>query len=220
MIPLRCRTFLAETGQLLQQLRGDLDWNIFRARAESLPAEFDSDALIEAGFEEYVSHTTTQEFWSRLYGEADPTQPGRLRQDVSPNRHLGSEQPGEGASWGYRFPLLKGQTTETYDLPFWLDRHARLLGVKKGTWPALFAFWNRAPSKVAPCALLSFGRSSPHLTRFIVSPNVQDEAWRDWLSQPASPREGASRSSCDSSMHAADERITTLRQSLDSCREA
>lgn len=220
LIPLRCRTFLTRTRQFLQQLRADLDWNAFRAHVESLPLEFDSDASIEAGFEDYVSHTTTQEFWSRLCDVADHAQADGLRPDRSANRHPAGEQSGEGATWGCTLPLLKGQTAETYDLPFWLDRHARFLGVKKGTWPALFAFWNRAPSKVEPCALLSFGRSSPRLTRFIVSPDVQDEAWCGWLSEQTSLREGASRSPSDRSMQAAGESNITLRQYLDSCREA
>ena len=220
LIPLRCRTYLGKTGQLLQQLRADLDWNTFRARVESVPVEFDSDASIEAGFEDYVSQTTTQVFWSRLCDEANHAQADRLRQDRSVNRHLGGEQSGEGATWGRHLPLLKGQTVETYDLPFWLELHARLLGVKQGTWPALVAFWNRAPSKVEPCALLSFGRPSPHLTRFIVSPDVQDEAWCDWVPQPASPQGSVSSSVCHSSTQAADESTITLRQYLDSCHEA
>ena len=220
LIPLRCGPFLVKTRQFLQQVRTDLDWNTFRARVESLPVEFDSDASIEVGFEDYVSQTTTQVFWSRLCGEADHAQADPLRQDRSVNRHLEGEQSGEGAAWGRTLPLLKGQTAETYDLPFWLDRQARLLGVKKGTWPALFAFWNRAPSKVEPCALLSFGRPSPRLTRFIVSPDVQDEAWYDWLPQPVSPQGGVSRSSFNSPMQTADEGNITLRQYLDSCREA
>ena len=221
LIPLRCRSYLVKVGQLLQQLRGDLDWNTFRARVESLPLEFDSDALLETEFDDYVSHTTTQVFWSRLCGEAGHTQVDRLMQDRSGNRHPEGKQSGEGATRGHRFPLLKGQTAETHDLPFWLERHARLLGVKKGALPTLFAFWNRAPSKVEPCVLLSFGRSSPHLTRFIVSPDVQDEAWGDWVPQQASSQEdGVSRSVSNSAMQAVDESNITLRQYLDSCHEA
>ena len=91
--------------------------------------------------------------------------------------------PARGRPGDVNLPLLKGQTAETYDLPFWLELHARLYGVKKGAWPALFAFWNRAPSKVEPCVLLSFGRPSPNLTRFIVSPDVKDEAWCEGLPQ-------------------------------------
>ncbi|MEP6934563.1 MAG: type VI secretion system-associated protein TagF [Nitrospirota bacterium] len=220
LIPLRCRTYLNKTGQLLQQLRGDLDWNTFRARVESLPVEFDSDVSIEAGFEDYLSHTTTKEFWSRICAATDRPPHDGLRHERTIHLYPAGEQSGEGATWGRKFPLLKGHAAETYDLPFWLDRHARLLGVKKGTWPTFFALWNRAPSKVEPCALLSFGRSSPHLTRFIVAPDVQDKAWGDWLPNQASLREGASSSSCDSAMQADDERIITLRQYLDSCHEA
>jgi type VI secretion system protein ImpM len=220
LIPLRCGPFLIKTRQFLQQLRADLDWNAFRARVESLPIEFDSDAAIEAGFEDYLSHTTTKEFWNRMCVATDPPEHDGFGQERIIQLRPAGEQSGEGATCGRKLPLLKGHATETYDLPFWLDRLARLLGVKKGTWPALFAFWNRAPSKVEPCALLSFGRSSPHLTRFIVSPDVHDEAWSDWLPQWASPKGGLASSSCNSSMQTEHDSNLTLRQYLDTRREA
>ena len=220
LIPLRCRDFLARTRQFLGQLRADLDWNTFRTRVESLPVEFDSDASIEAGFEDYVSHTTTKEFWSRMCVATDLLEHDGLGHERTIHLHPVSEQSGEGETWGRLLPLLKGQTAETYDLPFWLELHARSLGVKNGTWPALFAFWNRTQSKVEPCVLLSFGHSSPHLTRFIISPDVQDEAWCDWLPQQASHQGSASSSSYNSLMQAADERTITLRQYLDSYCDA
>ena len=220
LIPLRCGPFLVKTRQFLQQLRADLDWNVFRSHAESLDGDIDidRDASLEAGFEDYLSQTTTKEFWSRLCVATDHPEHGDHEHTVQ--LQPAGEQSGEGATWGRLLPLLKGQTAETYDLPFWLELHSRLLGVKKGTWPALFAFWNRAPSKVAPCALLSFGRPSPHLTRFIVSPEVHDEAWSDWLPQWASPEGGLASSSCHSSMQAEHDSNLTLRQYLGSCHDA
>ncbi len=218
LIPLRCGPFLAKTRQLLQQLRADLDWNVFRGQAESLDGDIDRDASLEVGFEDYVSQTTTKELWSRLCVRTDhPENDDHERAIQLPPA---GEHFGEGASWGRTFPLLKGQATETYDLPFWFELHARLLDVKKGAWPPLFSFWSRAPSKVEPCALLSFGRPSPHLTRFIVSPDVHDEAWSDWLPQRASPRGGLASSSCNSSMQAGHDSNLTLRQYLDSCHDA
>jgi type VI secretion system protein ImpM len=222
LIPLRCGPFLAKTRQFLQQLRVDLDWNVFRSHAESLDGDIDidRDASLEVGFEDYLSRTISREFWSRMCDEVDQAQAGRFGHDLPANLHLTGEQFSEGATWGRKLPLLKGQTAETYDLPFWLELYARLLGAKKRACPPLFTFWNRAPSKVAPCALLSFGRPSPHLTRFIVSPDVQDEAWSDWLPQWASPKGGLASSSCNSSMQAEHDSNLTLRQYLDSCHEA
>jgi hypothetical protein len=87
---------------------------------------------------------------------------------------------------------------------------------QRRAWPALFAFWNRAPSKVEPCVLLSFGRPSPNLTRFIVSPDVKDEAWCEGLPQQASPQESVSGCSPSSATQAASDRNISLRQYLDS----
>jgi len=216
LIPLACHEFLTKTRQLLQQLRADLDWNAFRASVESLAAEVDTEASIEAGFEGYLSHTTMREFWSCIFGETDQAHADRLRQDLSTRLHLGGERSARGVSWGVKLPLVKGKTTEAYDIPFWLELHARLHGVKKGTWPALFAFWNRAPSKVEPCLLLSFGRPSPNLTRFIVSPDVQDDAWYEWLPQEVNPQQSLSGISPNSSTQVSDNTDVSLRRYLDS----
>jgi hypothetical protein len=218
LIPLRCREFLTKTRQLLQQLRANLDWNAFRTGAESLSAEVNRDASIEAGFEDYLSHTTTSEFWSRLCASADPPQHDGLGHERAIHLHSAVAQYGEDETWGRYLPLLKRHTTETYDLAFWLELHARLFGVKKGTWPELFAFWNRAPSKVEPCVLLSFGRPSPNLTRFIVSPDVKDEAWCEALPQQASFQDGVSGCSPSTSTQVTDNTDISLRQYLDSIR--
>jgi type VI secretion system protein ImpM len=212
LIPLSCHAFLTQTRQLLEQLRADLDWNAFRTSVESLPAEVDPDASIEAVFEDYLSQTTTKEFWNRICAAADHPQHDSLGHECATHLHPVGEQSREGATWGRHLPLLKGQTAETYDLPFWFELQARLYGVKKRAWPALFAFWNRAPSKVEPCVLLSFGRPSPNLTRFIVSPDVKDEAWYEGWPRTAS----VSGCSPSSATQAANDRNISLRQFLDS----
>ena len=129
---------------------------------------------------------------------------------------VGKERSGRGVSWGVKLPLVKGKTTEAYDIPFWLEVQARLHGVKKETWPALFAFWNRAPSRVEPCLLMSFGRSSPNLTRFIVSPDVQDESWHEWLPQEANPQQNSTGISTIDSTQVADNTDSSLSRYLDS----
>jgi|CXWL01.1.fsa_nt_gi type VI secretion system ImpM family protein len=216
LIPLSCHTFLAQTRQLLQKLRADLDWNAFGASVESLPAKVETDASLEAGFEAYLSQTTTGEFWSHLCAEPDQLQQDGLGQERAMRLHPLGKPSSVVGSWGMKLPLAMGKAAETYDLPFWLELHARLHGVKKGTWPTLFAFWNRAPSKVEPCLLVSFGRSSPNLTRFIVSPDVQDDAWCEWLPREVNPQQSLSGSSPNSSAQAADITDVSLRRYLDS----
>lgn len=217
LIPLRCRAFLTSARQLLQRLRADLDWNAFRAGVESLPAQAGPDRSIEAGFEDYLSHTTTEEFLLRICPETDrPRHDGSAHQRTI-SLHRIRDRFRKGMKLGQKVPLVKGHEAETYDLPFWLALQMRLLGPEGGSSAPLFAFWNRAPSNVEPCALLSFGRSSPHLARFMVSPEACDEAWCDWLSERANIQEGESRSSSARSIRTADESTLTLRQHLDRC---
>lgn len=215
LIPLSCRTFLTHTRQLLQQLRTDLDWNDFRARVEALPVEIDTEASLEAGFLDYLAHTTTGEFWRDLcvashYPQLDGR--GQERPMCLPPAGI---QSGGAGSWGLKLPLAKGKAAETYDLPFWLGLQARLHGVKEGAWPALIAFWNRDPSKVEPCVLLSFGRSSPNLTRFILTPDAQDDAWYEWLLQEANSGQNISGVPVDSLRQADDKSDVSLRRYLD-----
>jgi type VI secretion system protein ImpM len=216
LIPLACHEFLTNTRQLLQQLRADHDWNAFRTSVESLPAEVNTDASIESGFEEYLSHTTTRDFLSGMYAAPDPRQAYGLGRDHETGLHPVGKRSGGGMSWGLKLPLLKERTVETYDVPFWLELNARLHNVEKGAWPALFAFWNRAPSKVEPCLLLSFGRSSPKLTRFIVSPDVQDDAWYESAPLKPIPQQSVSGSSPNNSTQASDNTDVSLRRYLDS----
>ena len=189
LIPLRCREFLAQTRQVLQKLRADLDWSAFRASVESLPAKVHTDASIEAGYEDYISQTTTSAFWREVSAAAGHAEQDGFGLECAVRLHPVGKQSGGVGSWGLKLPLAKGKAAESYDLPFWLELHARLHGVKDGAWPTLFAFWNRDPSKVEPCVLLSFGRSSPNLTRFIVTPDVQDDAWYAWQLSEATPPE-------------------------------
>ena len=43
--------------------------------------------------------------------------------------------------------------------------------------PSFVCFWNRASPKVSPRTLISIGPGSPHVVRFIVSPEAQDDSW-------------------------------------------
>ncbi|MBS0182962.1 MAG: type VI secretion system-associated protein TagF [Nitrospira sp.] len=201
LIPLRCRVFLEKARPLLQQLRADLDWNRFRANVESLVPDLDPDAVIEAGFQEFLAQTTVEEFRSRLGGTSDHPQEESLGKQPRSGRHL---------------PLLREQPIETYDVPFWLELHARSRGVKTEPVPPSIAFWNRVPSKVEPCVMLSIGRPSPNLARFIVSPNEADDAWEvgpAWTEN--SPDVVGSRPSVGP-MRAMEDSGMSLRQYLDS----
>ncbi len=193
LIPLECRQFLSQARQLLQQLRADLDWNAFRAKVAALPAEVESAASIEGGFEKYLAQTTTGEFRSRLCGAVGHVEHHGVDFEQALPLHPAGKRTGLEGGWGLKLPLAQRGTAETYDVSFWLGLHARLHDGRQGTWPALMAFWNRAPSKAEPCLLLSFGRSSPNLTRFIVSPDVHDDAWYEWRPQEHARQQPAGR---------------------------
>ncbi len=215
LIPLKCRLFLEKAGRLIQQLRTDLNWNTFRASAESLVPEVDPDAVIETGFQEYLAHTTIEEFKSRLGGTSDHPQREGHGSTTTFYRPSGGKPFGKQVRSGRSLPLLREQPIETYDVPFWLELHARRSDVKTGPVPSSIAFWNRAPSKVEPCVLLSIGCPSPNLTRFIVSPNEVDEAWDAGVAWMEDSPEVVSSSSGNPA-RAMEDRNISLRQYLDS----
>lgn len=215
LIPLTCREFLARTRQLLQQLRTDLDWNAFRVSVESLPSKASSDASIADGFEDYLSHTTISEFLSRTYGKDDQELIHRLSHDCSVHLNLRGKRTGAGTVLGFKSPLVQEDAAEFYDLPFWFYLHACLHNVRQEKFPPLIAFWNRTPSKVAPCLLVSFGRSSPNLTRFLVSPNAKDDAWYELEALEMNPQQSVLENSPDNSAQIAAIRDISLRRYLD-----
>ncbi|BFU91434.1 MAG: hypothetical protein NTAFB01_26210 [Nitrospira sp.] len=216
LIPLKCRVFLEKAGRLIQQLRADMDWNAFRASAESLIPEVNSDAVIEAGFQEYLAHTTIEEFRSRLGGTSDHPQREGRGSTTTLYRRPESGPFGKEARNGRHFPLLKEQPVETYDVPFWLELQARSWGVKTEPVPPSIAFWNRAPSKVEPCVLLSIGRPSPNLARFIVSPNEADDAWDAGSAWTENSPDVVGSCPSVSPMRAMEDDGMSLRQYLDS----
>lgn len=216
LIPLKCCIFLEQARQLLQRLRADLDWDTFRERAESLSKEVELDAAIEAGFYDYLSHTTIEEFCNRLLETCDdPQHHGCEHASVIP-RHPVRKPFGKKACWGRQLPLLKGHRAETYDVPFWLELHTRWCGVSTRPLPSSVTFWNRDPSRVEPCVLLSLGSPSPRLTRFIVTPDVTDDAWHSGLPQSENVAGQVATSSPEHATQSADGAGVSLRYYLDS----
>ncbi len=209
LIPLKCRLFLDKARQLLRQLRADLDWNSFRAHTEHLETEVDMDPMIETGFEEYLSRTTISEFWNGVIST-----PNTVADDTAqrPRSASGSQ----GGTGGRHLPLLKGCTAETYDVPFWLELHARTSGGSLKPLSTSIAFWNRESSMIEACALVSMGRPSPNLARFIVSPSVTDDAWDSGIVWSANGRETTSSHAMGSLAHAGSRGDMSLRQYLDS----
>ena len=212
LIPLRCRLFLDKTRQLLHQLRADLDWNNFQAHTEYLATEIDTDAMIETDYQDYLSRTTISEFCNGLMevraegsGQADGVSQHPLRKLSS---HLGSG--------GRHLPLLKGTKAETYDVPFWLDLHARAAGGPLSPLSASIAFWTRVSSTGDSHALVSVGCPSPNLARFIVSPDAIDEAWDSEMVCSANHQETPSSHATGSPAHTGPDGGMSLRQYLDS----
>lgn len=212
LIPLKCRLFLDKTRQLLHQLRADLDWNNFQAHTEHLATEIDADAMIETDYQNYLSSTTISEFWNGVMSArtgasepADGVSQHPLRKPFS--------QVGHG---GRHLPLLTGCKAETYDVPFWLEWHARAAGGTLSSLSASIVFWNRVSSTGDSCALVAVGCPSPNLARFIVSPDVTDEAWDSGMVWSANHRWTSSSHATGSPTHACFDDTMSLRQYLDS----
>jgi type VI secretion system protein ImpM len=220
LIPLKCRVFLEKARQLLEQLRADLDWDRFRERAESLSEEVDPDAALEAGFYDYLSRTTLAEFYGRLFSPSNDSQQHDGDQAYVMPRHPVREPFGAEACWGRQLPLLKGQKAEAYDVPFWLELHTRWCGATTRPLPSSVAFWNRDPSRVEPCVLLSLGCPSPRLTRFIVAPDVPDDAWYGGLLRRENLQELGNGNTAESLTQSGDGTRASLRHYLDSMIES
>jgi len=209
LIPLKCCLFLDKTRQLLRQLRADLDWNSFRAKTEQLATEVEMDPMIETRFQDYLSRTTISEFWSGVVN----TQPPAADDRAQPPRSEPGSRVGTG---GRHFPLLKACNAESYDVPFWLELQARTSGASLNPLSTSIAFWNRECSRIEACALVSVGCPSSNLARFIVSPDVTDDAWDSGIVWSANRWESTARHGTGSPAYTGPDGAMTLRQYLDS----
>ena len=180
LMPIVAAEFLETTMKLLQRLRQDLDWAEFCRSLETVGGTSSNVESHAERFAQYLRTTKTQEWWIDLWGAFDDPRKYQFTHEWETLIHS-SEQFRKGEiPWGIKCPLFKTATKEICDVPFWIEAIMRPVSQEQRD-PGLFVFWNRRPTKVEPCALISLGPGSPNVTRFIVTPEAQEGSWRDLL---------------------------------------
>ena len=189
LVPIVAAEFLESTTSSTQVLRTTLDWDNFRRGVDQAEGKVLSVEAAEEAFAQYTQAVNAREWWVGLWGSFDDSRKYRLVQELAEMVRSFTQQACREASWGLKFPLFPGTGGKTYDLPFWLA--ASLQPVSPGPQHKLgvVTFWSRSPTKVDPCVLISLGPGSPNMTRFLVSPEAQDNSWRDVLSDNQNPAE-------------------------------
>jgi type VI secretion system ImpM family protein len=191
LVPLVAAEFLEIATGSARVLRTTLDWNDFRRAVDQAEGKVLSVESAAEAFAEYTRAVNASEWWVSLWGSFDDSRKYRLAQGLAEMVRSTNQQAGRETSSGLKFPLLSGTGEKKYDLSFWLA--ASLPSVSPGHQQELgvVSFWNRSPTKVAPCALISIGPGSPNMTRFLVSPEAQDNSWHNLLSGNQDPAEFA-----------------------------
>ena len=187
LVPIVSAEFLEAATGSAQALRKELDWNDFCRKVEAAAGKIVSIESAAETFEQYIRASNAGEWWAGLWGSFDDPRKYLLAQRLTEMLRSSTHQFSRQVSWGLKFPLLSGTAVATYDLSFWLA--ASVQSVSRGQQHELgvLALWNRSPKKTEPCALVSIGPGSPNMTRFLVSPEAQDDSWRDMLSGNQTP---------------------------------
>ena len=182
IVPLMASHFLESATSGLQFLRKYLDWKAFcRAEHASEPYILRVQVVTE-GYQSFLRKVTAEEWWTTLFGNFDDPRKYRLVHGMKRTAHVWKQRA------GLRFPLVLSETLGHYVLPFWIQATLTSVFSEKQNDLGMFAFWNGKPTKVEPCALISIGSASSHIVRFIVSPEVHDDAWCDVIGDQASNR--------------------------------
>lgn len=177
VVPLMTAPVLEELKLLLEKLRSSLDWPEF---CRELDAVRDPDLNVVAALEDFDRYLRT----STVKGFGI----GRLESDSDHRKGLGqafldavnsANRSGNGRfSWGLKVPLGPTERREPYEVSFWIAAMTRVISRQDHT-SGVAVFWNQKPKEVAPCAIATWGPGSPNIVRFLVSPNAQDDSWRD-----------------------------------------
>ena len=157
LVPIMVPTFLETTTCSLQSLRKDLDWNDFCRKIESTECHIMDAEWAQRTYEQYTQNYPLTQSLTQLARV--------LKKRASVN--------------GIKFPLVEKTDARNCDLGFWLEASLKSVSQELHHEAGVLSFWNRNAREVGPCALVSIGPGSPHLMRFIVSPNARDEAWID-----------------------------------------
>ena len=182
LVPLVAAEFLEAATKLLQQLRQNLDWGGFCRSVETVSGTRIDMESLTAEFGQYMRTITAKEWWTGLWGEFDDPRKYQVKHGLGTLIRSSQSCVDREIPWGIRCPLFATTTAETYDLPFWLK--VIMQSVRQGQQrdPGMFVFWNRSPTTIEPCALVSIGPGSPNMIRFLLSPKAQDDSWRDVVS--------------------------------------
>ena len=194
LAPLGADVFLRHANQQIHQEWKGLELSQFRNSLDAwtIPS---LDEIQSAGqvYEEYLRTQTMERFWKDLLGNFHhPVKyflDEALRMCFKPIRkHLS-----KGLAWGLKFPLLESAETETFDLPYWLDLSARLLGSED---IPLLLLWHRRPLSGRSCLMAAFGKPLASLVIFLIRQGEADKAWYD-LAPESLGEDDARRKSVD-----------------------
>lgn len=177
LVPRHTWSFLRESRELLRKGFVGCDLDDVHARLHSLP----TPTLLnfqetEQAYREFLRGQTGDTFWTDLLGEAQHPTKDRivrgLQECLEPLK--GSVSP--SLRWGMKLPLLPSVQDEAYDLPFWIDLINRRLG--RLHRPSLL-LWNRCPTAVSPCLMVSLGAPSTTFVLFTTRPDFDRDGWFD-----------------------------------------
>lgn len=177
LLPLACKEFLCRTSDLIRRLRSTQDWNAFKQAFESSNGTAPVEASqVQASYDGALNRVTVADFWAGIWGNAA----SRPMVEVLCSALAKKVGPWAGAQSSrspvLRFPLVKDEKEETYDIPFWIDLTA---GFRKDLEDPRVVFWTRGGLSVDPCMLAGYGSPPARMVQFLLTPEADCPDWSD-----------------------------------------
>jgi type VI secretion system protein ImpM len=191
LLPLAFKGFLCRTRDLVRRLQLTQDWNAFKQAFESSNWTAPMEASqVQACYDAALNSVTVAEWCTGIWGDATiwsavESMCSSLVKKVG--LRAGEQSP---QSPVVRFPLVKGEKDETYDVPFWMDLAA---GVRTDLGDPRVMFWTRGSAAVDPCMLAGYGTPSPKMVQFILTPRSDRPDWVDPFSSADTDRRAGSQ---------------------------
>jgi type VI secretion system ImpM family protein len=176
LMPLAFNEFLQRTSALVARLRSAKEWNAFKTEFESLNwASRIEPRQVQASYEEQLSAVRVADFWAGVWGNGVD----RPAIDICSALFDGTRRltaANAPRSLALKFPLVRNEKIELYDVPFWIDLAASL---EKGLGEPKVVFWTRGETSVSPCMLAGYATPSPKIVRFLLTPMADCPDWSD-----------------------------------------
>ena len=179
LIPVASAGFLEQAAASLGALRASLDWNEFCRRHERGAIQESNLVAAAEITKRFLATTTIEQWWTKTFGNVDDQSQHGGAQELQSMIGFAKRQVERRGQQGITFPLFLQGAEDNGDVAFWLEACFRDAEKEDRSHVGLVCFWSLETTEAGRSALLSIGPGMPNVVRYLLSPEVQDDGWRE-----------------------------------------